>query len=98
MEEDEKVILYFDILSPLIAKIEVIEYGKNHMRNRHMSVAFKDWTKQRVEEPLKRVEAEKPRYGVGRQGSLKRFSKELDNKGKIKKGTRKIEEAYQEEF
>lgn len=45
MEEDEKVILYFNTLSPLIAKIEVVEYGKNYMRNKHMHVIDTDWTK-----------------------------------------------------
>lgn len=66
MEEDEKFILSFDTMSPLIAKVEVVEYGDNKMRNRQEWVVHTDWNKQRMEEPIKRNDKQPPRGKKGR--------------------------------
>ena len=95
MEEEEKVILTIDIMSPLVAKVEVIEYGDNFMRNNQEWVAGTEWSKQRTMEPLKRNEAQKARTG---SKQTKKKKQEKEDLGKVRAGSRKKEPTYQEEF
>lgn len=90
-EADENFSMKLKELSPLVAKIEMHKYGSNKLRNKLNHIHHMDLSKNRVTEPI--IKGKNYKSRDKKMESVKEVSPDKE-KGKIKRGTTKLEEKY----